>query len=208
MRPNDLGPAEAQAIDIGFLDFVYILSITIGLFPELLAIPGLTGILSQEWVRLGIPPSSDARFNLGVLLLGLATIGLSWFGYHRSLTGRPYKYSSALSMFRFLIDIVLLVSYTLLLIEFKNLSAFLFFLVLNYGLYLVWDIIKIIEFKERRLKSREVATLITFVLFVILWLVVNAVDRWAVLLLAALVTFSYRLSKVFIKGAEQLSQSA
>jgi hypothetical protein len=35
-----------------------------------------------------------------------------------------------------------------------------------------------------------------------------AVDRWAVLLLAALVTFPYRLSKVSIKGAKHLSRSA
>jgi hypothetical protein len=110
-------------------------------------------------------------------------------------------------MFRFLIDIVLLISYALLLLQFKNLRAFLFFLVLNYGLYLVWDVIKIIEFRERRIKSREVATLITFVLFVILWLVVEEIDRWLVLLLAGLVTLSYRLSRVLIKGAEPAPDS-
>lgn len=194
--------SHIQTTDIGFWDFVYILSISVGLFPEVLGIPGLSGILSQEWVRSGLPPSADARFSLCVLFLGLMTIALSWFGYHRSLTGRPFRYDSSLSMFRFLIDLVLLISYALLLLQFKNLKAFLFFLVLNYGLYLVWDIIKIIEFNEPRLKKREVATLLTFAMFLVLWLTASELNRWVVLLFATLITFAYRLSKIFIRGAE------
>jgi hypothetical protein len=194
--------SQNQTIDIGFWDFVYVLSLAVGLFPEVLGIPGLTGILSQEWVRSGGAPSIDDRFSLCVLLLAVATIAFSWFGYHRSLTGRPFRYNSSLSMFRFLIDLVLLISYALLLLQFKNLQAFLFFLVLNYGLYLVWDIIKIIEFNEPKFKKREVATLLTFVLFLVLWLTASELNRWVVLLFATLITFAYRLSKVFIKGAE------
>jgi len=196
---------HTQTTDIGFLDFVYILSISIGLFPEVLGIPGLTGILSQQWVQSGLPPSADARFSLCVLFLALATIALSWFGYHRSLTGRPYRYDSSLSMFRFLIDIMLLISYVLLLLQFKNLKTFLFFLVLNYGLYLVWDIIKIIEFNEPKFKKREIATLLTFTMFLILWQTASELNRWVVLLFAVLITFAYRLSKVLIKGAQSVA---
>lgn len=197
--------ASNQTIDIGLWDFLYVLSITVGLFPEFLGIPGLTGILSQEWVRTGQAPSPDVRFSLCVLFLALATIAFSWFGYHRSLTSRPFRYDSSLSMFRFLIDLVLLISYALLLLQFKNLQAFLFFLVLNYGLYLVWDIIKIIEFKESRFKKRELATLLTFAMFLILWQTASELNRWAVLLFATLITLGYRLSKIIIKGAEAVS---
>jgi hypothetical protein len=197
---------HTQTPDIGFFDYVYIVAISVGLFPEVLGIPGLTGMLSQDWVRSGQAPSADVRFSLCLLFLGIATIALSWFGYHRSLTSRPFRYDSLLSMFRFLIDIVLLISYALLLLQFKNLKAFVFFLVLNYGLYLVWDIIKIIEFKEAKFKKRELATLLTFVSFIILWQTASELNKWLVLALATAITFTFRLSKIFISGAQPQSQ--
>lgn len=190
---------QTEAIDIGFLDFLYILAISVGLAPGFLGIPGRAGLLSEEWVRTGAAPSGDARFDLAVFALGLLTISFSWFGYHRSLTSRPYKYDSLLSMFRFVLDVFLLVLYGVLLLQFKNFSSFLFLLALNYLGYLTWDTLKVIEFKEVLFKKREVATLLAFVALVSLWLLTGRVERGVLLAAAFAVTLCYRMSKIFIK---------
>jgi len=188
-----------QNLDFGFLDLMYVLAIFIGLKPDLLGVSGPPGLLSEDWIQSGVVPTGDASFNLCTFILGLLTVSFSWFGYHRSITGRPYRYDSALSMFRFVIDIFLLVAYGLLLLQFRNLKAFMFFVTLNYLMYFIWDIIKVIEFKETIFKKREVATFITFILLFILWLLSGRVNRWFVLIAATIVTVGFRLSKVFIK---------
>jgi hypothetical protein len=196
---------QNQVTDIGFLDFLYILAIGIGLAPGFLGIPGGAGLLSEEWVRTGGLPSGDARFNLGVFLLGLLTISFSWFGYHRSLSSRPYKYDNLLSMFRFVLDVFLLVLYGVLLLQFRNFTSFLFLLALNYLGYLTWDMLKVVEFKEVLFKKREIATLIAFVALVVLWLLSGRLDRGILLAAAFIVTISYRMSKIFIRVPKRAS---
>lgn len=190
---------KSENFDFGFLDLMYVLAIFVGLKPDLSGGSGAPGLLAEDWIRSGVVPTGDASFHLCTFILGLLTISFSWFGYHRSITSRPYRYDSALSMFRFVIDIFLLVAYGLLLLQFRNLKAFMFFVALNYLMYFIWDIIKVIEFKETIFKKREVATFITFILLFILWLLSGRVNRWFVLVAATIVTVGFRLSKVFIK---------
>jgi hypothetical protein len=89
MKSEERQLPAAQASDLDLLDFLFTVALSVGLTPEVLQVPGRTGLLSEQWVKLRIWPSGLEVFDLTVYFLGILTLTLSWFGYHASVRTRP-----------------------------------------------------------------------------------------------------------------------
>src|SRR5262245_43861986 len=135
---------------IDLIDIVFTAMVTIGLTPELLQVPHITGMLSEPWVKAALSgkptsPTPSEWLDLGTFLVGLTTLLLSWFGIHASLRDKPIRYDRVWGMLRFMLDVVLVLLYGVILIFFRQLQIVLLLLALVYVLYVVWDIFKILE---------------------------------------------------------------
>lgn len=142
-------------------------------------------------------------FHLLVFVLGILTITLSWFGYHQSIRKKAIEGNG-----RFILDVWLLILYSLLLFQYRNFGAVLFILAAIYFSFILWDILKVIEHLEDyqivgdgplKRYARELITLQWFIVFALLSL---AHDLWGVngdnyyLLISAYVsTVLYRADK-------------
>ncbi|MDT5269321.1 MAG: hypothetical protein QOH49_1507 [Acidobacteriota bacterium] len=189
---------KPKTAGLGFLDFLFTVAIGAALTPEKLGVSKqLTGVLAERWVQQGDLPRGGETFDLAVFALGFLTFAFSWFGYHRSVETRPLKYDSVWSMFRFVLDILLIILYALAMVQYKNLRAVLFILVIIFFLYIVWDVLKVLD-SNRRFTKREWLTVGLFVGFLLLWLVAGTAGGWLVVGLAILLTFVYRVGKMVI----------
>lgn len=189
---------------IDFLDFLFTVAISIGLTPEII---GQEGLLSEAWHERGAWPSGNDLFDVGVFLLGFFNLTLSWFGYHASIASKPLNYSSAYGMLRFIIDVVLVVLYGVMLIEYRRFEVVFAVLVMVHFIFVVWDGLKVREHWDKYSKRekwinrfrREFVSLFAF-LFVgvsgILYWTLH-IDRWCVLWTALFITFFYRFNKYY-----------
>ena len=195
---------------IDFLDFLFTISISVGLTPEILGNGNIKGLLSEEWVWKSQFPSSLDFYNLGVFSLGLLNLILSWFGYHGSIEVKPLKYRTLSGMVRFIFDVLLVIIYGLILLQFRNFKIVISLLVIVYFIFVIWDIFKIIEYRDNYSKAnvghlqryrREYVSFVFFVLFVILYLFYifclysYSLGRWLSLILAIIFTVLYRINK-------------
>lgn len=151
--PDSSGRPRQDKADIALLDFLFTVSISVGLTPELLQTKHLKGILSEPWVRQGRFPSADEWFNLAVFGVGLITLIFSWYGYHDSVQRRPLRGASLGAMGRFTIDVLLIVLYGVALLFFKKFQVFLLALLLVFLLYWAWGGVRVWE--RRHLVTRE-----------------------------------------------------
>ncbi len=195
---------EEEPAGIDFLDFIFTVVFSLGLTPEILNIPHFKGLLSEGWVAHGKLPTCAELFPALTLGLGFLTLGLSWFGYHASSIKRRLKYDTIWGMFRFLLDVVLVALYAVIMLQFRRLDVVLALLVLVYGLYFVWDLLKIGEYwlgyrNDKRSVlgrfRRELITLVHFALFVLVWRFGSGSPGWPSLGWAIGLTFSYRVTK-------------
>ena len=101
-----------------------------------------TEILGEPWYKQGptFVWQSSFGFEMGVLLLGYATLITSWVGYHRSVGTIPQEIGTFSQWVTFVIDILLLACYLLILTKFKDFGFVLVMLFLVFGLYVIWDI--------------------------------------------------------------------
>ena len=179
-----------RSLFVDFLDPLFAVAIGIG-FDH--------GLLLEPWLISWSLPRGQNLFDLFVFILGLFFIAMSWFGYHKSVKNKPLK-----GNLRFVLDVALVLFYLLLLFKYKDFSATLLVLVIIYLLYILWDILKVIEHPEDydknvRFFSRYARELITaqwFVLFALLFLI-NYLFNIPVpsLILAYLGTIFYRTDK-------------
>lgn len=187
---------KPKTAGIGFLDFLFTVAISAALTPEKLGVSKqLTGVLAERWVQAGDTPRGGEVFDLAVFALGFLTFAFSWFGYHRSVETRPLKYDSVWSMFRFVLDILLIILYALAMVQYKNLSAVLSILTLVYFLYIVWDILKVRD-AGQGFSRREWLTVASFVAFLLLCLLAGVAGGWLLVCAAIAVTFVYRVGKM------------
>lgn len=148
-----------QSIFIDFLDPLFAVAIGIGF---------QNGLLYEQWLISWYWPRGQDAFNLFVFILGLLTITLSWFGYHKSIKAKPIEGNG-----RFILDIVLLLLYILLLFKYKNFGAVLLILAGIYFFFILWDLIKIKEHWEEyssaggSFLNKYVRELVTFQWFII-----------------------------------------
>lgn len=204
---------DKDTAGLDFLDFIFTIAMSIGLTPELLGNEKIKGLLSEEWAINAQCPSDF--FNLGVFFLGFFNLTLSWFGYHGSIIKNPLTYGTIPGMVRFIIDVLLVIIYGVILIYFRFFKTVLFLLSLVYLLYVVWDLFKIKEHKEKYSLSghscvdiikcyrREFVSGFWFIMFFALFVVyfgcglaLSDLGKWSALLAAILFTILYRVNKI------------
>ncbi len=114
-----------------------------------------TNVLQQEWFKQepGFVWKSSFALEMAVLLLGHATLILSWVGYHQSVGTDPQNIRTAPQWASFIIDILLLACYLLILVKFNNFWLVLLTLVLVFVLYVAWDL-----FRQRQRASANKET--------------------------------------------------
>lgn len=118
-------------------------------------------ILAQGFViyRNSIVAPSLSVSNLSLLLV-YATVLLSWIGYHRSVNAFPYN-ATSVSKIRLLFDILILVLYSYLVLAAENISMVLLGLFLVSLLYMVTGLIRILEWKDRKVSRLRLSGLLT-----------------------------------------------
>jgi len=137
---------KQEPTGIEFLDFVFTVAMSVGLLPEPLNIPHLKGVLSEPWLMRWSPPSCPEAVNFCTFALGLLTLILSWFGYHASMKRRPLKDDTVCGMVRFVLDVMLVIVYAVIMLQFRYPDRVLLLLVAVYWVYFVWDMLKILEY--------------------------------------------------------------
>ena len=141
-------PNTDETAGLDFLDFLFTVSISIGLTPELLGINGISGLLSEDWQMVWRWPNASESFSLAVFILAFLNLTLSWFGYHASIKSRPLNYYSGYGMVRFILDVSLVIIYGVILLKYKTFTAVLSLLICVYVIFFIWDLLKIGEYHE------------------------------------------------------------
>ncbi len=181
--------AQTGKLRVDFVDPLFAVAIHIG-FSD--------GLLQEEWFHRWNWPSGDATFQLLSFVLGFVTLILSWEGYHKSIEVRAIR-----SFWRFILDILIVVAYLIALVQFRNFSAVLSLLAAAYLLFILWDLFKRAEY-QLPLSWRDWVTVGAFVALLLLAIVQGLVGgvvavRWALLVLAFLVTAAYRVYKAALR---------
>jgi hypothetical protein len=118
--------------------------------------------------------TSPQRFHIAGLVLGYVTIILSWVFYHRSIIRHPIRVENRDGFVRFLFDIMLLVLYWLLLVEFDSVVFQLELVLLIFFVFTIWDQFKLSEHHMRdSSEDRKRAGVSTFWFLVFLLLYVS-----------------------------------
>jgi hypothetical protein len=203
-NPPVVSPKEVAGLD--FLDFLFTVSMGIGLTPELLQLTFIKGLLQEGWaLGEGRYPNTEEWLHIFSFILGFLTLTLSWYGYHGSLEKHPHKYDSGKDMARFVLDVVLVIFYGLMMVRFKNLTVVLVLLAIVFFVYSIWDAIKFYtpgffdpakpaennEIKRRIYVTWKWATIVVGTLAVNLmfnW-------EWFCVMVAIVSVISYRLNK-------------
>lgn len=196
-----------ETAGLDFLDFLFTVAISVGLTPELLQVQWVTGLLSEDWYKTGRWPSVNEAFSVGVYLLGFLNLTLSWFGYHASIKARPLNYFSGYGMARFVFDVVLVVMYGIMLIQYRSFDVALSLLLIIYSIFAVWDYLKVCEYWEKEFKTKRGTPLqryrrewvsvfaFGFVVLIALPYFLFQLNQWFALALAIFITVFYRFNK-------------
>jgi hypothetical protein len=186
------------------LDFMFTVAISFGLAPELFQTTHLKGVLSEDWIVRDVAPSSDDLFNLAVLGLGVLTITLSWVGYRESVAQRPLKTDTLWGQLRFTLDIVLVILYGFVLIRFKLFSEVLRTMCIIYVIYAIWDLIKMIEYRDqypwnsgRIFEKRYVRNLIWILCAVVFFVLLKFSQGSAPIMQGLVLVLAYALTVFF-----------
>ena len=176
---------------LGFVDLLFAVAVDIGI---------THGFLKLRWVDAWSLPENGEMFKTFSLLLGFTTLVLSWIGYHKSIAQKPVHGSG-----RFIIDISLVLFYTVLLIKFDDFSAIVQLLAVIYTLYFVWDIFKVVEYSAmynvdpHRIKryAREWVSLLWAIVFgaFFVFKIMNVFSNETLIWLCFVGTIVYRLHK-------------
>jgi FtsH-binding integral membrane protein len=115
------------------------------LFAVAVSVGFASPLTRMSWIEHGTTPNGDEWRQIVILATALlATIG-SWEGYFFAIANRPLK-----GVWRFIIDITLVLIYMILLISSgqpsSNLNLFLLILVVIFILYISWDALTIHEY--------------------------------------------------------------
>lgn len=105
---------------------------------------GFASPLTQmAWIKTGTAPNADEWKQIAFLATALlATVG-SWEGYFSAIDDRPLKV-----IWRFIIDIILVLVYMILLISSGHSDLFLPLIVCIFLLYVIWDGLTIYEYAD------------------------------------------------------------
>ena len=134
-----------------------------------------------------------------LLFVGYLSVVLSWVGYHRSIINAPISVETLAGLFRFILDVGLLLLYLILLTGFKSPRRQVWCLACIYLGYFVWDQLKRKERPEADSPERRGVTvfwLLFFMLVAVTYEVVRPGEtNWVVLGLMFVGTILYRAHK-------------
>ncbi|MGS0763149.1 hypothetical protein [Syntrophomonas curvata] len=191
---------------VTFIDFLFTFAILIGLVPEGNGIR-LKGIFSENWILHTHLPNVNELFTFLTFLICFLVVVLSWFGYHRAIEKYPHSKNSLLGIARFVIDVLLVLLYTLLLMEYKSLKSVLIITVIIFALYVIWDICLVFEYDfQSRVKAgssfrnayrAQFVTFIWFLLILILLCCQPILSKWIVVSLAIVFVVMHRVNKIY-----------
>jgi hypothetical protein len=146
----DGAPSDGSAVGrVDAIDFLFTVVIAIGLTPELLGRDYIGGILSEGWIRSGTCPSWREVEHSLVLLLGILTLTLSWYGYHRSTSRYWSGFTELSGLVRFETQIFMVILYGVLMLLLRHSLAAIVILAVIFLLYILWDMAKIDDMMER-----------------------------------------------------------
>lgn len=103
-----------------------------------------TTVVSMEWVQNGTTPNYTEKEQLARLAVALLATILSWEGYLLSIQRKPLA-----DFGRFLLDVLLVFLYLFLLITSKFSSFWLFLHALSFSLYIAWDFLTILLYRDK-----------------------------------------------------------
>ena len=139
-------------------------------------------------------------FEFWVLMLGYLFVVLSWIGYHKSLRTAPLKANTLSGIFRFIVDVFLLMLFFLLLASFQDFGRVLRLIVVIFVFFVAWDVLKASEYPPGgNVESilRRGVTVFWLVFFFIIWVARGsvAISDWFFFGLASTGTILYRVHK-------------
>ena len=182
---------QIRPFSIEFVDPLFAVAIHLGF---------AHGLLNELWFQYWRLPSGDEWLRVASFGLGMLTLVLAWIAYHSSIRKRPVK-----AFGRFSVDVTLVILYGLLLVKYADFKAVLLLLVLIYALYVMWDILKSMEYRTDYAKvggwikryRRETITFGWFIAFIMLWWLYSRghVGNVVALILAYIATIAHRINK-------------
>lgn len=206
MSATDRGSSDS----LNLLDIVFTAVLTIGLTPELLNIPHITGVMSEAWIRSALAgdfrtPNKIEVTNLVSFSTGVSTLLLSWIGLHRSLQAKPLK-ENIWGSFRFVLDVALVFSFGLVLLFFRQAEIAILILAAIYSVFVLWDLLKYVEYRgENKRDTKQASAILIFrreyvsvvfaVFFWALWLCAGRAGPLATMCVALILTILYRVAK-------------
>lgn len=205
-----MASSDDDHIGVDFIDPLF--AVALGLNFEALQ--------KESWFTdwLSIVHSPQNCFIFLTLVLAWATVILSWVGYHRSIKTNPIKVQTFAGWCRFILDVLLLVFYSILLVSYADFKVELRVLAVVFSLFIVWDIFKkrehpIEDYEKKYKDDYEVkwktagqqrgVTVVWFVFFLLLMIFYAphppqscpSCEDWLFLALACLGTVFYRVHK-------------
>ncbi len=162
-------------------------------------------------------------FIVATLGLGYLTVILSWVGYHQSIKSTPIRIETPAGRWRFGLDVVLLITYFVLLVSFGNFRRVLWTIVVIYLLFFIWDQMKYREIRahhqEEKLDSarRRGVTVFWFLIFLGIAVMLYFYplqpqayrpQHWLILVSAGAATILYRFHKKYLWLARILDRLA
>lgn len=182
---------------IQLVDPLFAVAIHIGL---------VEGLMRTEWFLQARVLTAQEWRELWTFVAAMLNVLLSWLGYHQSIERRPIR-----GTMRFLIDLVLIILYSALLVQFRRLQVVTVLFAVIFLLYVIWDIFKVREYPPRKFPQfypssgegvngtygRELVSVVWFLAFTVLAAV--SFQTWAsdsvVIVLLLVSCFGYRLTK-------------
>jgi len=159
----------------------------------------------QDWRLIAHEPTI---FYIVTLLLAYLTVILSWVGYHQSVKRCQISVNSFAGRARFYLDVLLLISYLILLVSYKNFRREITVIVIVFLLYWAWDQFKRIECPERDVESaaRRGVTVFWLIFFALLAFgyqvhpptKAQGCEDWLIALSAITGTILYRWHKKYL----------
>lgn len=127
---------DYDRIGVDFIDPLFAVALSLN-FEELKKEPWFT-----DWSLIVHSPHN---FVFLTLVLGWATVILSWVGYHRSIKTNPIRVRTLAGWWRFIFDVLLLIFYFVLLVSYADFKRELRVLAVVFFLFILWDIFKKVE---------------------------------------------------------------
>jgi hypothetical protein len=199
---------KKEILSVSFIDFLFTAAILGSVINR--------GVFSESWITTGYiwPQSSSDLDYLLSFVLSLLVLALSWFGYHNAIIIKPHK--GALGMFRFVLDVLLVLLYTFTILNYKYPEAVIQLIVCIFTLYFFWDVFLIIETKNEYIRCfrdnrkclnlfrcfiytfrRELVTFFWFILLLLLNHYHYLLSIRASLILGIFFVVMYRINKLY-----------